>query len=125
LSPRYDAHLTDAQSYPRAIFPRGGIVKSLLLIRLISPWPLLLILVVYYFQANKMSEKVNGANIHARSTVNRVSRKNDKDNGRSVSLILAHLAVVAVQHKEAKQGNYDALLYFFGGLDNAADVQHS
>ena len=39
--------------------------------------------------------------------------------------MFAHLAEAAVHHERVKQGNYDALLYFFGGLDNAADVQRS
>ena len=69
-----------------------------------------------------MSFALNDAKTPALKTVSRVCRKNGNEDGRSTLLKLAHLAWMAVQHEGAKQGNYDASLYFFGGLGNDAGV---
>ena len=65
---------------------------------------------------------LNDAKTLALNTVSRVCRKNNNEDARSPRLKLAHLACAAVQHEGAKQGNYDASLYFFGGLGNDAGV---
>ena len=57
--------------------------------------------------------------------VSKLCRKNGNGGGRSPLLKLAYLAWVAVQHEGVKQGNYDASLYFFGGLGNDAGVRHA
>jgi hypothetical protein len=57
-----------------------------------------------------VSFALNDAKNPALGTVNRVCRKNGNEVDRSPRLKLAHLARVAVQHEEVKQGNYDASL---------------
>jgi hypothetical protein len=66
-----------------------------------------------------------GVNNRALKTANRAYRRNGNEDGRSPLLKLAHLAWTAVQHEGVKQGNYDASLYFFGGLDNGAGVRRA